>query len=326
MKTYIPLFLVIVFLSSCTTVDVERRVRPDTGGGTETAGPDEPRIAYLDPGPPEIVYIEKPVYVPEGTPYVPPPSGRAAVTSSNAEGILEPQDYSKAVMIYDYDGDWVYEVYTQPLRATDICLEPGEQAAEIPYISDSDRWLLGAGVSRENGQEVQHIYVKPKAHSLEASLIINTDRRVYHLIVKSFRDVHMPVVRWRYPGRDMPGSFSGPSVRSNEASLFPGSPSVDNGEQIPGPDPRFLSFNYRITYGWFRKPRWLPSLAYDDGRKTYITFPLDISQGELPAIFEDRSNIVNYRVAGTVIIIDKLIEKITVKKDGREVIIEKKKG
>jgi type IV secretion system protein VirB9 len=307
------LFLAAALLlaGACTTVDVERQVRPDTGVGEEAA---EPRIAYLDPGPPEIVYIEKekPVYVPSGTPYTPPPAGRDAVAASNAEGILKPQDYSKAAMIYDYDGDWVYEVYTQPLRATDICLEPGEQASEIPFVSDSERWLLGAGISRENGQEVQHIYVKPKTHGIEASLIINTDRRVYHLIVKSFSNVHMPVVRWRYPGRNMPEFFQG---RSGAAAA--------GGETV---DPRFLSFNYRITYGWFRKPRWLPSLVYDDGRKTYIAFPLDISQGELPAVFEDRSDVVNYRVAGNIVIIDKLIEKITVKKEGREVIIEKKKG
>ena len=39
-------------------------------------------------------------------------------------------------MVYDYDRDWVYEIYTQPLRATDICLEPGEQLTEAPFNND----------------------------------------------------------------------------------------------------------------------------------------------------------------------------------------------
>jgi type IV secretion system protein VirB9 len=314
MKACIPLFLLAAFLS-CTTVDMEKRARPDVGAGEAPGGKnDGVTVAYLDPGPPEVVYVEKPVYIPEGTPYTPPPSGRAAVAGSNAAGILEPKDYSKAVMVYDYDRDFVYEVYTQPLRATDICLEPGEQVTETPFVSDSERWLLGAGISLENRMNVQHIYVKPTVHGIEASLIINTDRRVYHLIIKSFKDIHMPVVRWKYHS-PLPGTYIG-------------LPSPERGGEIAGPDPRFLSFNYRVTYSWnwFKKPRWLPNLIYDDGKKTYVTFPLDISRGELPAVFENRGDIVNYRTTGNVIIIDKLIEKITVKLDGGEIVIEKKKG
>jgi type IV secretion system protein VirB9 len=297
---------------SCTTVDVEKQVRPAAAGRMPGSG--EPRVAYLDPGPTEVVYVEKPVYVPEAAPAAAPVAGRAAVAESNARGILDPQDYSRAAMIYDYDRDFVYEVYTQPLRATDICLEPGEQVTEAPFVSDSERWLLGAGLSRENGIDVQHIYVKPKLHGIDATLIVNTDRRVYHLIVRSYKDIHMPVVRWRYPGREMPRSYAG----------LPES----GGEAVAGPDPRYLSFNYRITYSWnwFKKPRWLPNLVYDDGKKTYVTFPLDISRGELPAVFENRADIVNYRAAGNVIIIDKRIEKITVKLGGSEIVIEKKKG
>jgi type IV secretion system protein VirB9 len=322
MKTCGAAFLLAALLS-CTTVDVERRVTPDTGGGTNAAGREESRVevAFIE-RPPDIVVVEKPVYVPAGTPVSQTPSGRAAVEQANAAGILAPQDYSRAAMVYDYDADWVYEVYAQPLRATDICLQPGEQIIETPFVSDSERWLLGAGVSRENGSEIQHVYVKPKAQGQEASLIINTDRRVYHLIVKSFRDIHMPVVRWRYPGPDMPNTSIGPRRDSRTSPTAPGGEAE---AQVPGPDPRFLSFNYRITYGWFKKPRWLPSLVYDDGRKTYITFPPDISQGELPAVFENRGDIVNYRVAGNVVIIDKLIEELTVKKEGREIVIAKKR-
>jgi type IV secretion system protein VirB9 len=307
-------------LSSCATIDMEQRAGPEvktSGEAAEAAGGknDGVIVAYLDPGPPEVVYVEKPVYGPHGTPYLPPPEGKAAVAASNAAGILEPRDYSAAAMIYDYDGDFVYEVYTQPLRATDICLEPGEQVTETPFVSDSERWILGAGLSRENGLEVQHIYVKPKVFGIDASLIINTDRRVYHLIVKSFRDIHMPVVRWRYRS-PLPDTYA-----------YAGLPE-QGGQAITGPDPRFLSFDYRVryTWNWFKKPRWLPNLVYDDGTKTYIAFPLDISRSELPAVFENRGDIVNYRAAGNVIIIDKLIEKITVKLDGSEIVIEKKKG
>jgi type IV secretion system protein VirB9 len=297
----------------------------DSGSGSVKSpggARDSPAALQAEAPPPEVIVIEKPVYVPAGAAYAPPAApGQAAVRQSNAAGIMQPSDYSKAAMVYDYDPDWVYEIYTQPLRASDVRLEPGERALEAPFVSDSERWMLGAGVSYEGGVEIQHIYVKPTAAALEASLIINTDRRVYHIILKSFRDVHMPMIRWRYTARALPNSFI-PSTPERAAG-----PVAAGGEAAaPSLDPRFLSFNYRITYSFFSKPAWLPTLVYDDGKKTYVTFPRDVLQSRLPAVFENRNSVVNYRVLENIIIIDKLIEKITVKRDDKEIVIEKKKG
>jgi type IV secretion system protein VirB9 len=302
---------------SCTTVDVSRKVKADTKTGRVPKAKDSAVIPVPIEVPPEI--IEQPIWMPNGT--VPPPKakGPAAVEESNRKGILKPQDYSKAAMVYDYNADWVYEVYCQPLRATDICLKPGEKAVETPFISDSERWMLGAGVSYETGIPTQHIYVKPTESPLNATLIINTNERVYHILVRAFSDMHMPIVRWRYRNEEMPRNYI------QDSPLNP-SKSGQGADAGIGADPRFLSFNYKITYGWFKKPRWLPKLAYDDGKKTYITFPEDALVSELPAVFENRSDVVNYRVAQNVIIIDKLIEKITVKIGGYTAVIEKKRG
>jgi type IV secretion system protein VirB9 len=131
------------------------------------------------------------------------------------------------------------------------------------------------------------------------------------------------MVRWRYAQPLLPSSYITPFPEAEGGAL---TRQEETGDSIPGPDPRHLSFNYRITYGWFRKPRWMPTLVYDDGQKTFITFPLDISRGELPAVFENRGDVVNYRVAGNIIIIDKLIEQITIRKENRQIVIEKKRG
>jgi type IV secretion system protein VirB9 len=304
---------------------MEKRVKADAKAGRKA---DDPPVLVVpvEMPPPEVrvVEMEKPVYVPEEKPPAAktPPQGRAAVEASNSAGIVKPSEYSRAAMVYDYSRDWVYEVYAQPLRVCDIRLEPGEKAAEAPFVSDSERWMLGAGVSYENGAAVQHIYIKPVERGLEASLIINTDRRTYHLILRSFTDVFMPMVRWRYPSAGMPDNYVVPVERNTEgAGGLPGTAEPD-----AGVDPRFLSFNYRVVYTLFKKPKWLPELVYDDGKKTYITFPEDVLQSELPAVFENRSDIVNYRVAGNIVIIDKLTEAVTVKMGGTEISIEKKKG
>jgi type IV secretion system protein VirB9 len=313
-------FLLLSFLfASCVTVDVEKNIRNPAGPGRQGgSGFDtSPIIVYPEI---EIVYVERPVFVPEkeAPPRI-PAAGIESVRTSNNAGIIRPQDFSHAAMIYNYHPDWVYEVYTQPLRVTNITLQPGERAVEAPFISDSERWILGAGVSYQNGIPTQHIYVKPEKQSQEASLIINTDRRVYHIILRSFRDVHMPIVRWRYaPG--IPNNFI------STVSQGTGASNIEANDSFVGIDPRFLSFNYRITYSRFRRPVWLPELVFDDGSKTYITFPNLVLQRELPAVFENRNDIINYRVNGNLIIIDKLIEQITIRIERTEITITKKRG
>jgi type IV secretion system protein VirB9 len=315
---------VCVLAASCVTRDMEKRARADARAGQVAGGPPV-LVVPVEMPPPEVktVEVEKPVYVPEETPSAakPPVQGRAAVEASNAAGIVKPSEYSRAAMVYDYSRDWVYEVYAQPLRVCDIRLEPGERAAEAPFVSDSERWMLGAGVSYENGAAVQHIYVKPTERGLEASLIINTDRRTYHLILRSFQDVFMPMVRWRYPFTGLPENYAAPLQAERGAG---GLPEPEDGGA--GIDPRFLSFNYRVTYSLFKKPKWLPELVYDDGKKTYITFPEDALQSAFPAVFENRSDIVNYRVTRNIVIIDRLIEAVTVKWGKTEISIEKKRG
>ena len=302
--------LTVFFIFSCATVDVDQSIRDAAGGRPQTID-DLPVSIHIDP---EIVIRERPVYVPEKEAPRPHQSGIPAVQDSNNAGIAKPSDYSHAAMVYDYDPDWVYEVYAQPLRACDIVLEPGENVLEAPFVSDSVRWQLGAGVSYQKGIPVQHIYVKPTESGIDASLIINTDKRVYHIILRSYKSVHMPITRWNYYTTAMPNN-----------TITPPSPKGTDPQSPLGTDPRYLSFNYRITYGWFGgKPRWLPKLVFDDGSKTYITFPESVLNRELPAIFENRKDVLNYRVIDNLIIIDQLVDNITVKIQRTEISISRK--
>ena len=312
----LPLLLAIRFVTSCaTTIDVQRQVQSSLGVDRLF----DPALAItgvpidVAPEPLPPIIIERPIYIPEGSSVSAPAlQGRGAVQAATRAGILEPRDYSNAAMLYDYDRDFVYELYCQPFRLSDITLQPGEKVVDVPFVSDSERWMLGAGVSYEAGIPVQHIYVKPTVSGLTASLIINTDQRVYRLILRSFSDVHMPVVRWRYRDNAIPQNYvpgSAAAVSSPGGAL----------------DPGFLSFAYRITYGFFQRPKWLPTLVYDDGQKTYITFPDSVLQNEMPAVFEDRADILNYRVHRNTMIIDKLIEKITIRLADRVATVEKRR-
>jgi len=323
------IFLLTLFAFSCASVDFDKSVVKNKTSVAQPKGAKANENQESDTVPiPDVIVVERPVFVPEKEAARIPPSGLDAVKSSNLAGIIKPSDYSHAAIVYDYNPDWVYEIYAMPLRVCDIRLEPGERALDVPFISDSERWNLGAGISLENSASIQHIYVKPAAANQEASLIINTDRRVYHIILRSYANTFMPLVRWRYhsglpqnylsSGLDNSSTVNLSSVQADVAS-----------EQInpfPGVDPRFLSFNYRMTYKLSSKPVWLPKLIFDDGSKTYITFPDQVLQRELPTVFENRKDVINYRVMGNIIVIDKLIESITIKIGRKEITVTKKRG
>jgi type IV secretion system protein VirB9 len=268
-----------------------------------------------------VIYVETPVYIPERDGVAVRERGMESVRRSNAEGITKPEEYSRAARIYDYDGDRVYEVYTQILRTTDIYLEPGEMVLDPPFVSDSERWIIGAGVNVAEGRTIQHVYIKPKEADLEATLIINTDRRVYHLTLRSYRSVYMPMVKWRYPvNGGIPRKYAGPLARETDGVA------AEAEGAIGYVDPRYLSFDYRLRYALLRRPSWMPELIYDDGKKTYLVFNKQVLQRELPGIFENRNDVINYRVAENLVIIDKLIEEITVRYRKERIRITKKRG
>jgi len=134
----------------------------------------------------------------------------------------------------------------------------------------------------------------------------------------------MPIVRWRYHHRDMPQEFIQHTVsRPGLAGHTVDGRIAQAGREAYFVDPYFLSFNYRIIYPIFRRPRWIPNLVYDDGRRTYIVFPEGVLMRELPAIFINRDEVVNFRVNRNIVIIDKLVERVTITLGNRVVNIEK---
>jgi type IV secretion system protein VirB9 len=263
-----------------------------------------------------VIYIDRPVYSPVPTGPVPPPAtGAQAVKDSKTAALQIPMRYINGVMYYPFDDSFEYEIHTQPYRTTDIILEPGEQVLEMPYLSEEKVWEIGAGVSREAGQDVQHFFLKPGYRDQTTSMIIITDRRVYHLLLKSFADRYMVMVRWEYP----------PSMTFHIKSDAMDSRRINSSlNDIDGVSPEFLSFDYKMRYSIFKKPLWLPQRVYDDGAKTYIQMDERMLHSVSPVLFNHRNERINYRVLKNLIIIDELIEKVTIRRGKQKVTITKK--
>lgn len=269
-----------------------------------------------------VIYVERPVYIPEETsnPELERKNvtGKEAVTDSLEKAVQTPEQYKKGTFYYQYDENFVYEIYAQPYHLTDIILEPGEVVIGTPLLSEDESvWELTAGVAKdaETGADVQHLFVKPAYSKLDSTLIIITDRRVYNFRLKSFADTHMAMVKFTYPKTK--------NVWAKKIDETDGRSFESNFINITNPE--FLSFDYEIKYSIFKKPEFLPTRVYDDGKATYIQLDEIVLQKKLPVVFNEKNEIVNYSVKKNVIIIPRLINKVTLRLGNEKVTVVKKK-
>jgi type IV secretion system protein VirB9 len=126
--------------------------------------------------------------------------------------------------------------------------------------------------------------------------IANTDRRTYHLELRSTEKTYMASVSWMYPQDELI------ALRRRNASADAVAP-VTHALDINS-----LRFRYAIEGD---DAPWRPVRAFDDGKKVYVEFPGGIGQGEMPPLFivgpeGKTSELVNYRIRGHHMIIDRL--------------------
>ncbi|KWV49263.1 conjugal transfer protein TrbG [Bradyrhizobium macuxiense] len=214
------------------------------------------------------------------------------VETANSAARVEPRKrgYFNAAQIYAYSPGALYQVYAAPGQITDIALEEGEQLTGSGPIAAGDtvRWVVGDTESGSGDTRRVHILLKPTRASIETNLVVNTDRRTYLIELRSRERPYMPSVAWYYPETVR--------ERSRSVALKP---------VLPEPVNRIS--RYAIEGD---KPPWRPVAAYDDGRKVYVEFPQGIVQGQMPPLFvigpDGKTELVNYRAYGNVLIIDRL--------------------
>ena len=224
---------------------------------------------------------------------------RARVGAANEAARVEPyaQGFINAIQQYAYADGALYQVYASPGQVTDIALQAGEQLVGAGPVAAGDtvRWIIGDTTSGSGASSRVHILVKPTRADLVTNLVINTDRRTYHLELRANPSTYMASVSWIYPQDQLI------ALRGSNAAALSSTP-VATGIDIAA-----LNFNYRIDGD---KPAWRPLRAFDDGRQVFIEFPDTIAQGELPPLFVigagGAGELVNYRVSGHHLIVDRM--------------------
>jgi type IV secretion system protein VirB9 len=271
---------------------------------------DTPRQAVLEPSPPkpvQVVELPKPLPLPGQL--KPRPKGRTAppepadprmrVEQANGAARVQPTraGYINAVQVYPFSDSALYQVYAAPGEVTDIALEAGERLVGSGPVAAGDtvRWVVGDTESGTGPTKRVHILVKPTRPDLVTNLIINTDRRTYHLELRSAEKTYMASVSWAYPQDQLI------ALRRQNTAADAAAP-VAVGVNIDA-----LNFRYRIEGD---NPAWRPLRAFDDGRQVFIEFPRGIGQGEMPPLWvigaQGGAELVNYRVQGNHLIVDRL--------------------
>jgi P-type conjugative transfer protein TrbG len=269
-----------------------------------------PRPAVVKPESPtpvQIVEVPRLLPLPDQLKPVPverPPAPETAnprvrVEAANHAARVEPThaDYINAVQVYPFSDGALYQVYAAPGEVTDIALQAGEQLVGTGPVAAGDtvRWVIGDTESGTGPSKRMHILLKPTAPNLATNLVINTDRRTYHLELRSDAKTYMASVSWAYPQNQLI------AMRTQNAAAEAQAPLVS------GVEVNNLNFRYRVEGD---NPPWRPVRAFDDGRQVFIEFPAGIAQGEMPPLWvvgpRGDGQLVNYRVRGNYIIVDRL--------------------
>jgi type IV secretion system protein VirB9 len=189
------------------------------------------------------------------------------------------------------------------MQLTDIELQAGEAVTGV-NLGDSVRWQVQPAVS---GGDITHILVRPRQVGLDTSMVVTTDRRAYHLRLRSHRSEYMPRVRFSYLEDALAkwDALKTKAAEKREAATIP-----ETNEYLGD-----LDFNYKVA----GKAAWKPVRVYNDGVKTILEMPAGMRRTEAPTLLVVRKEgrvlgkketaLVNYRVQRGRYIVDAVFDQ-----------------
>src|SRR6202171_2572230 len=176
---------------------------------------------------------------------------RQRVEKANAAARVQPtrNGYINAVQVYPFAPGALYQVYAAPGQVTDVALQEGELLVGSGPVAAGDtvRWVIGDTESGTGPTKRTHILLKPTRADLVTNLVINTDRRTYHLELRSTERTYMASVSWAYAQDQLI------ALRRQNAAAEAAAP-VETGLDINS-----LRFRYAIEGD---NPPWRPLRAF----------------------------------------------------------------
>jgi len=254
------------------------------------------------------------------------PAGADTTNASPLHSILDPR-----LRELVYNRERLVSVLVRRGVVTHIEVDPSEH---ILYAasgvgsdckSDTDSWCI------EPVFGDHHVFVKPKSFASGVNnLEVVTDRRAYSIQFTTLAvgDRRQPALRVTLTAPLDPGPLPAPGVQDTTGSAGAPTPGLDDSpaaattaksasDQLVAlglrQAPIVVNTSYSIALGK-KSQDIVPSMAFDDGRMTYIRFP---GNRELPAVFqvaEDGSeSMVNPRMEGDLLVVDRVARRFSLR-------------
>jgi len=271
------------FLSACATLEPTPNLSAPPAEQAElgaTLPPETPDPDLLPPAP------QPPA--PRARQRVVAPITALSAANAGARRRPDPNDFVDAAQMYEFAPGALYEVYAAPGYLSTILLEPGEAIVTVA-AGDTTRWMVEETTAGDIGEPRSLLLLKPTRAGIRTNIVLVTDRRTYLIEAIAVQGAaYSAQTAWRYGDQDA----------SHDAA-------------IGGVDVEAVNFRYHIETVRGRNPHWRPVRVFDDGRRTYVEFPLDISTSEAPPLFlrdGPDAALVNYRVVGNRYVVDRLFD------------------
>ncbi len=262
--------------------------------------------------------------------------------------------YKAGLVTFAY-GSGIPTVVCALLELTDLAFEKGESILSV-QLGDSVRWNIESAISGSANDSVEHLIVKPLEAGLKTSMLITTDRRTYHIRLKSTEADFMPAVVFSYPN-----SLKLPSKKhygddsylqytsnydlnedhndySETNSSLKNYSSVQNVSYEGNSRP---ALNVAATYNDSTQRRnynysvdgdskIIPQNVYDDGKRTFIVMNNPINSTYLPVLQEissesflffgeDKTNTINFTYFDNTFVVDGIYSHLRlISKNGEE--------
>jgi type IV secretion system protein VirB9 len=211
---------------------------------------------------------------------------------------LQPGMAENGGVLYVY-GAGMPKIVCRPLHACDVALQAGEIVNDVD-VGDKARWTITPAVSGGNGKpERVHLNIKPHDTGLVTNATVTTDRRTYHLALKSSAKHNFHAVRFIYP-EDALNQWR--ELRARQLK-----DQAQTVAELPGVDPTNHNFAYSVEANG---RNWAPIRVFDNGEKTY--FQLRSRSPVLPALFmmeNGKQKLINYRPRNGYFIVDRIADE-----------------
>lgn len=262
--------------------------------------------------------------------------------------------YKAGLVTFAY-GSGIPTVVCALLELIDLAFEKGESILSV-QLGDSVRWNIESAISGSANDSVEHLIVKSLEAGLKTSMLITTDRRTYHIRLKSTEADFMPAVVFSYPnslklpskkhyGDDSYLQYTS-NYDSNEDhndysetnSSLKNYSSVQNvsyeGNSRPAlnvaatynDSPQRRNYNYSVD----GDSKIIPQNVYDDGKRTFIVMNNPINSSYLPVLQEissesflffgeDKTNTINFTYFDNTFVVDGIYSHLRlISKNGEE--------